>query len=143
MRRRAAAALSFLVLGLLAKAAGADDRVTGAAAAPANLLTNGGFAAGLQGWTDQFGTTAWVASDARGAIGSGSVRIVSPLGSSAAVLQCVTVTAGKTYLLTAAAWLHDGPAGARTSASITFSACSCVRLGASIAVTGNSGLLRK
>jgi hypothetical protein len=84
------------------------------AAAQQNLLTNGGFASDIAGWSQGGGATyAWSALDANGSTTSGSASVTStfPLGNvSTGLYQCLAVSPGQSYFLSSRARLPAGQA---------------------------------
>jgi hypothetical protein len=83
--------------------------VTSAASAPPNLFTNSQFVANLAGWShdDSF---QWTPTDAGGDPTSGTAfgSRNEPVDTVASLSQCVPVTPGKSYVLTASALIPSG-----------------------------------
>jgi len=81
---------------------------------PVNLLVNGNFVGSLSGWgAVGTATTDWVPVDSQGDVRSGAVRVTnsSSLMGGSGVGQCVPVSAGTSYVVSASAWLVPGYAG--------------------------------
>jgi hypothetical protein len=131
--RRACLALS-LVLALAPLSAGGpalaqDDDPAGPealaepAVAPSNLLLNSQFVSSLGSWAYVNGVFQWAPSDAGGDPRSGSALGSyggSTLNAGTTLSQCLPVTAGKQYVLTASAFIPAGGPSSATAAVAIF-----------------------
>lgn len=98
-----------------------------------NLLTNGGFDTDLSGWEQglpELVDLQWTSEDAEGQMGSGSLQATSIFGregttSIQMIRQCVPVSAGDDYYLTAAAFVLDGQAGVSARYQLAWFFTSC------------------
>jgi len=84
--------------------------VTSPASAPLNLLANSQLVSNLTPWVYPSGSFQWVPTDAGGDPRSGAALGIhnGPVNTAVALRQCISVTAGKTYVLTGSAFIPSG-----------------------------------